>query len=374
MKISSITAYRVRVPLKPDYQMISALGSHDASHYVIVRVDTDAGIHGAGEATVMPRWSGETAWSAAALIDHYLTPALLGHDPRDIDSIASTMDRIAVGNWFAKSAIEMACWDISGKAAEQPVYELLGGAVRSREIACRFSMGAYSAERAAERAKELVEQGFRTLKVKVGTGVKDDIDRVLAVRSAAPPEIDIVIDANCGYSTADQAIEAAQAMAAADVKLFEQPTPRDDFQAMADVRRGVPIAVMGDDACFDLNHAKLCQRFDACDVISVYPGKNGGIQKSQRIVEYCESEGIACSIGSNLELDIAAAAMCHLVISQRNMNIERYPGDILGPAYHALSLVKNPLDIRGPAITTPSSPGLGVEVDWERVRANAAAD
>ena len=372
MKITDITTHRVQVPLKPDYQMVSALGAYHTSHYLIVRVDTDAGIEGAGEATVTPRWSGETAWSAEAIINHFLAPQLIGQDPREIPQLAAIMDRIAVGNWFAKSAIEMACWDIAGKALDQPVFDLLGGAVRAKEIECRFSMGAYSVDRASERARELVEKGFRTIKVKVGTGIEDDIARVHAVRAAIPSEVDIVIDANCGYGSAELAIQAVQGMADANVQLFEQPTPRDDFQALADVRRAVSMPVMADDACFDLNHAKLCHQFDACDVVSVYPGKSGGIDKSRRLIEYCQSAGMACSIGSNLELDIAAAAMCHLVVSQENMQVEKYPGDIMGPDYHATSLVKNPLRISGPTIFTPDGPGLGVEVDWEQVRALTA--
>ncbi|GIS60182.1 MAG: hypothetical protein CM1200mP2_24070 [Planctomycetaceae bacterium] len=100
------------------------------------------------------------------------------------------MDRAAADNWFAKSAIEMACWDIQGKEAGKPVYELLGGAVRPLPITCRFSMGAYPLERARQRAGELVEEGFTTIKVKVGTDIEEDVARVAAVREVIGPHRD----------------------------------------------------------------------------------------------------------------------------------------------------------------------------------------
>lgn len=366
MKITSIETFPVRIPLKPERRMVSALGRHEVSNYVIVRLRTDTGLEGAGEAAVMPRWSGETVWGTQALIDHLLAPALLGMDVEDLPAIDRTMDQITQGNWFTKSAIEMACWDVLGKAAGRPVYELLGGAVRPLSLRCRFSMGAYPPDRARARAKELVEEGFTTIKVKVGGVVEEDVERVRVVREAIGPQPELVIDANCGYD-APTAIRVARQLESCRVALFEQPTPRGDYGALAEVRRSVDCQVMADDTVFDFSDARECIRNRACDVISVYPGKNGGIRKARRIVDYAAEHDVACSIGSNLEFDIASAAMCHLCVACPNMQIETYPGDILGPAYHEVSLVKDPLPISGPIITLHDRPGLGIEVDWETV-------
>ena len=109
---------------------------------------------------------------------------------------------------------------------------------------------------------------------------------------------------------------------------------------------------------------------NACDVISLYPDKNGGIRKAKQIADYAAEHGVACSIGSNLELDVATAAMCHLVIACENMRVEKYPGDILGPDYHEISVVKNPVEIAGPLVTISDRPGLGVDIDWDIVRAH----
>jgi muconate cycloisomerase len=366
MKITRVETYPVRIPIRPERLMITSLGVHDVSDYLLVRIDTDAAIEGAGEATVQARWSGETVWGAQSLIDRLIAPHLIGRDPRDIAGIAALMDQITQDNWFTKSAVEMACWDIAGKEAGRPVYELLGGAVRPRTIRCRFSMGAYESDRARQRTEELVAAGFTTIKVKVGTVVEKDIERVRIVRETIGPELDIVIDANCGYDM-PTAIAMARTIEDCRVGLFEQPTPRGDFAGLAEVRRSIKPEVMADDICFDLAHARECILHNACDVISVYPGKNGGIAKSKAIVDLAAAHNVACSIGSNLEFDVASAAMCHLVVACRNMQVEKYPGDILGPDYHAVSVVTNPLKIDGPTISITDRPGLGIDVDWKLV-------
>ena len=373
MKITSITSYQVEIPLKPARRMISALGQHTVSRYVLVRIQTDAGIEGAGEATVMPRWSGETAWGAQAVIDHVFAPLLIGCDPFDIPHVDHLMDRAAADNWFAKSAIEMACWDIQGKEAGKPVYELLGGVCRDLTFRSRYSMGAYDVPRARQRAAELIDAGFETIKVKVGGTAEDDIARVQAVREVIGPQPRLVIDANCGWDV-ETAIHCINALEDCQLALVEQPTPDGDYGALARVRRETSPPLMADDICFDLVHAQELIRNDCCDVISVYPGKNGGIQKCRDIIELAADHGIACSMGSNLEFDVATAAMGHLIVSSPNLQIEEYPGDTLGPAYHRDSIAVNPLSIEGPLTTITDAPGLGIDVDWDFVRAHPAPD
>lgn len=362
VKITAVETWPVRIPLKEKYRMKSSLGSHDESNYVLVRLLTDAGIEGVGEATVMVRWSGETVWGTQALIDRILGPELIGLDPHDLETIEGRLDRRAAFNWFAKSAIEMACWDIQGKAAGKPVYELLGGALRPLSIRGRFSLGAYDVERSSRRARELVAEGFTTIKVKVGDPLS--IDRVRAVREAIGPELALYVDANCGWD-ADTAIASLHALEDCNIGLVEQPTPNGDYAALARVRREIDPPVMADDICFDLVHAQELIRNDCCDVISLYPGKNGGIRKAMAIADFAAAHGIACSIGSNLEWDVATAAMGHLVVASENMQVEKFPGDIYGPIYHEQRIVREPLRIAGPITTLSDRPGLGVNVDWD---------
>ncbi len=364
MKIQSIETTCPTIPLKPAYHMITALGEHVDSTYVVLRLLTDNGIEGFGEATVSVRWSGETPVGAVDVIQNVLFPAIRDYDVEDIEGIADQMDRASIGNWFAKSAIEMACWDAVGKEQQKPVFDLLGGAVRPLTIRSRFSMGAYDVPRARERAQQLLDLGFTTIKVKVGTDPEQDVARVRAVREVMGPEMDLVIDANCGWS-ADTAIDCLGQLADCQVTLVEQPTPKGDFQALARVRRETGARILADDICFNLSDARELIHNQCCDAISVYPGKNGGIIRSRQIVDLAAEHGIPCSIGSNLEYDVATAAMGHLVVSHPNMEVEKIPGDLLGPDYHEQRIARNPIQIEGALTTLNDMPGLGVELDWD---------
>src|SRR5262245_58868042 len=363
LRIDRIETHPVRVALKPAYRMISALGRHDESQFVLVRLLTDSGIEGAGEASATVRWSGETVWGVQAVIDRVLAPLVIGLelDPArplaSIEALDRRMDAAVKHNWFAKSAIEMASWDALGKAAGKPVYELLGGACRSLAIPSRFSMGAYDVPRARARAAELVEQGFTTVKVKVGGKPDEDIARVRAVRDVIGFDRKLVIDANCGWD-ADTAISCIEQLRDCEIDLIEQPTHDGDYEQIARVRHECDLPVMADDMCFDLIHARELIRHHACDLISVYPGKNGGIRKSREIVLFAGQHGIGCTIGSNLEFDIATAAMGHLIVATENLQVEMWPGDIHGPVYYETRLVKEPLEIEGPVTRLRDKPGL----------------
>ncbi|MCA9063191.1 MAG: muconate cycloisomerase [Planctomycetaceae bacterium] len=366
MRIESIETFCVRIPLKDERRMISALGKHDCSEFVLVRVIANDGAVGAGEATVTPRWSGETVWGAAAIIDRLLGPAVLGMDCRDIEGLDRRMDQLAVGNWFAKSAIETACWDIVGKAEQKPVYELVGGAVRPRTIRNRFSLGAYTPDVAAERASRLVAEGFQTIKVKVGGNPSDDLVRVRAVREAIGQACELTIDANGGWSVeqADTFLRQAEDL---EIAWVEQPLARGDYSNTRKLRHRYRIRVLADESCFDEVQMQELMVQDCCDAVTLYPGKQGGIRKAGAMAAIAQEHGIPCTIGSNLEWDVGAAAMMHFVVATPNIQVEQIPGDCLGPTYHEFSVSPNPLVIEGPFTTLPNLPGLGVDVDWEHL-------
>jgi muconate cycloisomerase len=300
------------------------------------------------------------------MIDDVLAPAVIGCNAGDIEELDRRLDSVAVGNWFAKSAIEMACWDLVGKSQNIPVYELLGGACRPLTIRSRFSLGAYPPDIAANRAKEMVDAGFTTIKVKVGIEPSEDIARVRAVRQAIGPSIDLTIDANGGWDI-ETAIRSIGELADCKLRLVEQPVPAGDYTGLARVRKETGVTILADESCFDLIHAQELVRHDCCDAISLYPGKNGGIRKARMIAEYAAQHGIACSVGSNLEWDLGTAAMAHFCVATSNMLLEQFPGDVLGPAYHEVSIARNPFLIKGPFTTLNPGPGLGVEVDVETV-------
>ncbi|HUG18699.1 MAG TPA: enolase C-terminal domain-like protein [Planctomycetaceae bacterium] len=366
MLISHIETFAASIPVREEMAITGSRGAHRVSPFLIVKVETESGLVGVGEATTMPRWSGETCWTAKTMIEEVFRPVLVGVDSCDLEAVDAAMDAEATNNWFAKAAIEMACWDIRGKVERKPIYELLGGPHRPLTIPARFSMSAYPPDLAAAKAVERVHWGFTTIKIKVGTVPEVDVARVRAVREAVGPDISVMIDANCGWD-APTAIRCCRELEDCNLSLVEQPTTNGDFGAMAEVRKAIDVPIMADDICFDYSDAVELIRNECCDVISVYPGKQGGIRKAAKIVKFAEDHGVACSIGSNLEWDVSTAAMGHLVVGMKNMLVEQFPGDILGPWYHVDRIVTEPLKIERATCTLTDKPGLGVEIDWDKL-------
>src|SRR5881227_1667611 len=183
MKITRVETIPVCVPLKKGLTAKTAHGEHVASPYVIVKVHTDAGIVGLGEATISGLWSGETQAGTVAAITEYIAPQLVGKDPRDITAARRAMDFIIKLNPFTKAAVEMALWDIAGKAAGVPVYQLLGGKVRD-VMPIKMVVGAFDLPRAVRLAEQFLSWGVKCLKVKTGLDPAGDVARVRAVREA----------------------------------------------------------------------------------------------------------------------------------------------------------------------------------------------
>lgn len=372
MKIRSIETVTVEVPIRRELMITSSLGTHEVTRLVLLRLETDEGVTGSGEATVTPIWSGESAWGAKEMIDRYLTPAVVGRPVDDIPSALAAMDAVVFANPFAKAAIEMAMLDAWGRTVGQPVYELLGGAANPLKIPIRFSLAANSPDLTATNAAKRVAWGHPTVKVKVGKDPAADVERVRAVREAIGPDVLLTVDANGGWSMAES-LWALERMQECNLTLVEQPVRREDLEGMAEVRRHVEVPVMADEGVFTTWDAEQALRKEACDIIAVYPGKNGGITVSKQIAEMAAQHGVSAAVGSNLELDPGTAAMCHLTVATGNIAAERYHGDILGPLYHQVGVTREPVRLEAGYAYCPASPGLGVEIDWDIAKSLAIA-
>lgn len=365
MKITRIETIPVLVPIKPHLAIRFSGGVHDASPFLLVKVHTDEGITGLGEASCTPLWSGEDHHTAAHFINGSLSPALIGQDPRDISNLNEQMDALLAGNVFTKSALEMAFWDILGKAAGLPLYRLLGGPIRE-EIPLKFSISGQTPAKAAEIAAWAVSHGFQTVKVKVGTTLEADIARVRAVREAVGPIVRLGVDANGGWSVRE-AIQAISRLEEFDIFFAEQPVSPTDVSWMADVRSQVHVPLIADESVFNLQQAMSVAKAGAADVFSVYVGKSGGISGARKMAAVAEAAGLVCTVGSNLELGMASAAMIHLALSTPGIDAEAFPCDIIGPLYYEEDLLTEALPIHGGKAGRLDRPGLGVELDDEKV-------
>lgn len=364
MKIVKIETIPVQVPIHPQRAIHSGRGSHTVSPFLLVKVHTDAGIVGLGEVSCTPTWSGEDQVTAAHFIHHILAPFLIGQNPTQIERIMRQINRALANNPFTKSAIEMALWDIVGKAAGLPLYQLLGGAVRDF-VPTKFSVSGLAPDKAAEIASWAVEQGFRKLKVKVGLDPDGDVARVEAVREAVGAQVCLGVDANGGWSP-HVAIQTVHRLYDYDIYFVEQPTAEQDVAWLADVRNHIRLPVMADESVYTPQDAMAIVRANAADVLSLYVGK-GGIGPARKIAAVAEAAGLVCTVGSNLELGIGNAAMIHLALATPAIDAETYPCDILSPFFYETDLLTEPLPIVAGAAHAPSGPGLGVTLDDEKV-------
>ena len=249
-----------------------------------------------------------------------------------------------------------------------PLYELLGGAPDSLQIPIKFSIGLREPDDAANIAAGKVSEGFTAIKVKVGPDDEKDLARVRAVREAVGPRTKLNIDVNGGW-TVERALRQIPRYLRYDLEYVEQPTPRWDIDALAEVRQGAPnMPIMADECVFEVAHAEQVIRKRAADLISIYPGKNGGILKAKHICQLAADAGIPCHLGSNLEWDIGTAAMCHLAAACANVTADRYPVDILGPLYYAVRPQSGIRYERG-RVHVPSTPGLGVSLSDDDLHA-----
>lgn len=363
LRIRRVEAIPICVPFRQPFR--DAHGSKETSEYILVRVETTAGIVGLGEATVSATWSGETQVSAKYAIEHLIGPSILAADATDVSRLAARMDQVLAGNPFTKAAVEMALWDIAARAANVPLFQLLGGRVRER-VHLKMSVPAADPTVAASAAEQAAALGMHAVKVKVGTDPDQDVARVKEVRRSVGDSFPLGVDANGGWNLAE-AVATLRTLTSAGLLFAEQPVPAGDPLQLAAVRRQVGIPIMADETVWTSGDLLAVVRAEAADIVNLYPGKNGGIGKCLRLAAVAEAARLPCVMGSNLELGVGSAAMVHLAVAMTALRPERYPCDIIGPLYHAGDVVRQPVPIAGGFAAPPPGPGLGVDLDDEQV-------
>lgn len=351
------------MPIRPELAITSSLGSHTDSPFLLLKVHTDEGLTGVGEVSATPRWSGEDSVTAHRVIHEYLAPALIGQNPLDIEAAVKRMNRALAANPFTKAGIEMALWDILGKSCGLPLYRLLGGAMRE-VVPLKFSISGAPAEKAAQLASWAAERGFKTMKVKVAMP-SGDLERVAAVREAIGPHVRLGVDANGGWSVRE-AIQGLRNLEQYQILFAEQPVAPVDISWMADVRRQASMPVMADESVYSLQDAMALARASAADIFSIYVGKSG-LTAARKIAAVAEGSGLICTIGSNMELGVATAAMIHLAVSTPAIDAETIPCDILSHLFYETNLLTEPLPVQGAEARAPQKPGLGVEFDEKSI-------
>jgi L-alanine-DL-glutamate epimerase-like enolase superfamily enzyme len=366
--IERIAVHVVRVPRTAHNRVTHAYGTTPDAHYALVEVEA-GGVVGVGEAPTEIWWTGEDAASVRWTIERHLAPALLGGSSAIGDAVAR-MDRAMYGNPYAKAALQMALWDVLGRRTGLPLHELLG-AGEATGTPIKYDIGWGSVEAAVEAVAHGRELGLHYFKLKVGQELRLDLRRTAAAVGALESGESLGVDANGGWSVAT-ALAALDELEALDVAFLEQPVARDQPDALADVAGRSRVPVMAHESLVTPRDALTLASLRAAHLWALTPSIHGGILQTLDMLAIARAHAIPCLLGSTFELGIASAHMLHLGAAFAEIRNCPVPSDILGPLYVERDVITEPLVLRDGRIEVPRGPGLGVEPDWEFIRACAA--
>jgi L-alanine-DL-glutamate epimerase-like enolase superfamily enzyme len=353
LKVRDVEIYLFDLPLVAPFRI--SIGEMKAANDLLVRIVTDQGIVGIGEACPFPPITGETQATNAEAA-RAIRGMVIGRDPLAIDSVLRETWPMLHANPSAVAAFDMALYDILGQVAGMPLFRLFGSDKTQFETDITTGIGTPTAM--AAETKRDAELGYKTLKVKIGLNPDDDVARIQAVRDAVGYGVNVRVDANQGWAV-PQAIYALRKLEKYRIQLIEQPVVASDIAGLKEVRAASPIPIMADEACFLPADAIRLIRAEACDYFNIKLMKAGGIANSIRIAHVADAANIRCMVGCMLESRVALTAAAHVVASQANIIY----ADLDGNAEHTVDPVVGGMTVKAGVVTLPEKPGLGCDVD-----------
>jgi muconate cycloisomerase len=361
LQIKRVEVFGVAMPLIGTFT--SAGISKDTTKCVVIRLTAADGT--VGISSIEPSAAAKSPGTAAELmitLRDQVAPAMIGLDPTNFHRLIELLDKLTPTQPGAGAAAEMACVELVARRMGVPIHTMLGGAVQTR-LEFNGWIGMLSPEEAAADAKRWLKAGFRSAKIKVGSGVEADCDRVAAVREAVGSAMKLRIDANMLYD-ADTALKLCKLVKPYDLQLFEQPAPKDDIEGLARVRREGGVPVMADESISD--HASLVAviKADAADFVKFGIKQAGGILRASRMLATAEAAGLPCVIGHGFGLDPSTIAEVMLAASSRNVLAGL---ECVGPLKVQDTVATTRLDISAGSLALPDGPGLGIELDESKL-------
>jgi muconate cycloisomerase len=348
--------------------------------YALVRMTDDAGHAGWGEAPALKDWGGEygryfgeSAATVQLVIRRYLGPAAIGVPVGNIGLLHQRMDAAVKGYPYAKAAIDMAAYDLAGRARGIPVHGLIGGAVRDT-IPIAHSIGLMAVEDGEREAAKVASEGIRTIKIKVGVEPARDVEMVRRIRAAVGPDVALCVDANEGYKTPGEAIKTIRKMEAFDLIYAEQPVH--GIARMAEVARAIDTPVMADESAWNSHDVIEIIERRAAQIVSIYTTKPGGLYRAMEVAAVARAAGITCNVNGSAELGIGNLANLALAAAAPAVTLacvvpvstpkSAQHGQIAG-IYYQDDLIVAPMDFRDGAVRVPTGPGLGIDVDPAKI-------
>ena len=376
-RIASVEAIPLVAPfqlLYPDGDVPSWLLQPAASHRTLdrkgqystlIRIRTEDGLEGVGECYGLP-----APKVTAQIVADIIAPLIIGEDAFATDHVWSKVFSSMSGGgqvrgYFleAMSGIDIALWDIKGKALGLPIHRILGGPHRDRVDVYASPVPMFDdPKQSAEYALTFVDAGFRAIKLKLGRGRETDVAHSAAVREAVGPGVGVFVDLNCAY-TADRAIDVARRLIDLDITWIEEPVAVDDIAGYRRIRDSLPVTLVNGETLFTRWDFREYLVQGAVDVVMPNLARAGGITESRKIAALCETfhvdiapHGVGSAVGLAAALQLSAA-----IPNFRTYEYNRLPN----PLRDTLTTV--PFEFSDGQLTVPTGPGLGIELDWDRV-------
>lgn len=376
ISIDRVETIVVRVPPRADFRWLSL--SRPLGEFVLAHIEGE-GVEGWGEVVGLRDWGdadgrrhGETPATISALVHEYLAPALTER-PFALGELSSRLDEIVIGNPYAKALLDIAAHDLAGRAYGVPAFALLGGSARA-SVPVAHMLGLMPEDEAVAEGQAAVTDGVGALQVKGGQDVDRDVRLVRSLREAVGDDVLLRLDANGGYRGRTQAKRALAALADAGVDLVEQPLL--GLEELKEARRDSPVPVMADEACWTPGDALEFVGLRAVDALSVYVGKAGGMARAREVCGIARAAGLPHDLNGALELGIGNAANLHVALASPaellpcvipiNAPEGAAPTTTAG-RYFTDDVIVEPFAYRDGALLANDGPGLGVEVDMEKV-------
>lgn len=350
-----IVSYKLFTISRPTIVLATSYGvPQQMKTHLLLRLTDENGISGWGESTPLPKFTGETISQIRLILEEELLPEILGLDSFQIAEAHRRMDKKLPGNCSAKMAVDTAMYDLMAKEMNLPLYQLLGGKVCSRSRINRH-LGIMAEKEAVEKAAVYKENGFTSIKMKIGDDADEAAARVKAVRNVIGPDLKIRVDANGGY-TYPEAMRFVRKAYDCNIEMYEQMLPKDDFRGILRLKEETGIPIGADEAINTVEDAVRYAEYHAADIFTLKLVKTGGLWPALKIAGIAQASNIKCVVASTYDTQLNAAACLHLAVSLPNADM----GNDLTCYATQAELADTCHTLNGSFLEVGDAPGIGV--------------
>lgn len=360
MKITRLEAIPYDIPYVTPLKFASG-EVHNAEH-ILLKIHTDAGITGIADAPPRPYTYGETQVSIKHVIEDVFGPHIIGLDPFDREKVRAVMHR-TINNQVAKGAVDIALWDIMGKALNTPVHKLLGGYTDRMRVS--HMLGFKSAPELLQEAQEFGEKyGIKTFKLKVGRyPLSEDIEACRVLCEGLDDDVEIYLDANRGWS-ANDAMTVLHAIRDLPITLFEEPNDAKEAMGRRRLVKQSHIPVVGDESVPTAGDASRELLSGGCTAICIKTARSG-FTEAQEILGLCTGLGVDVTMGNQIDTQVGSLATVTFGAAHKASSARA--GELSNYLDMADDLLADPLEITDGCITVRDIPGVGAEIDEDKL-------